>query len=173
MIQIRGFNGKLNLDDNPYRSPKNDHVDALNITRDAEGEGQDAVVSNIIGNEEVSFTPISYTIQSNTVGNITTYIVSFSGDFFTNGEITISAEDSVTAQIIQLTNATSIVSINNIAQTLYDNADTSIPGVTYFFLIDNGIQIEIDNTVSDLANVSVFLNAQSSYLHDYVHHSLP
>jgi hypothetical protein len=35
VIEIRGFNGKLNQDDNPYRLPKNDYTDALNITRDA------------------------------------------------------------------------------------------------------------------------------------------
>jgi len=50
VIEVRGFNGKLNQDDNPYRLPKGDYTDALNITRDAQGDGQDEVVSNILGN---------------------------------------------------------------------------------------------------------------------------
>ena len=57
MIEIRGFNGKLNQDDNPYRLPKNDYIDALNITRDAQGHGQDEVVSNIVGNDLVYHEP--------------------------------------------------------------------------------------------------------------------
>lgn len=56
MIEVRGFNGKLNLDDNPYRLPNGDYSDALNITRDAEGKGQDEVVSNVVGNTEVPYT---------------------------------------------------------------------------------------------------------------------
>lgn len=43
------FTGKLNLDDNPYRIEEGDFIDALNITRDSEGAGQDVVVSNIGG----------------------------------------------------------------------------------------------------------------------------
>ena len=55
MIEVRGFNGKLNLDDNPYRLPNGDYSDALNITRDAQGTGQDEVVSNVVGNTEVYY----------------------------------------------------------------------------------------------------------------------
>jgi len=50
MIEVRDFRGKLNFDDNDYRVPKGDYTDALNITRDAQGEGQDMVVSTIPGN---------------------------------------------------------------------------------------------------------------------------
>jgi hypothetical protein len=56
MIEIRTFGGKLNLDDSTYRVPQGDFVDALNITRDAEGQGQDEVLSNINGNAVVSDT---------------------------------------------------------------------------------------------------------------------
>lgn len=51
MIEARGFNGKLNLDDNAYKLPNGDYVDALNITRDAQGTGQDEVISNVVGNQ--------------------------------------------------------------------------------------------------------------------------
>ena len=53
MIETRGFTGKLNTDDNDYRVPNGDYVDALNITRDSQGSGQDEVVANIIGNQAV------------------------------------------------------------------------------------------------------------------------
>lgn len=52
----RVFNGKLNLDTSDYRMPQADYSDALNITRDAQGEGQDLVVTNVLGNQKVSFT---------------------------------------------------------------------------------------------------------------------
>jgi len=50
------FNGKLNLDVANYRISNGDYIDALNITKDAEGQGQDRVVSNILGNENVAYT---------------------------------------------------------------------------------------------------------------------
>ena len=55
------FNGKLNLDVAEYRISNGDYIDALNITKDAEGSGQDRVVSNILGN-----TLLPYTLPSGT-----------------------------------------------------------------------------------------------------------
>ena len=55
------FNGKLNLDVADYRIDSGDYIDALNITKDAQGKGQDRVVSNIVGN-----TLIPYTLPSGT-----------------------------------------------------------------------------------------------------------
>ena len=51
MILTNPFNGRMNLDDADFRVISNgDYVDALNITRDSPGEGQDSVVSGVIGN---------------------------------------------------------------------------------------------------------------------------
>ena len=50
------FNGKMNLDVANYRISNNDYIDALNITKDAQGEGQDRIVSNILGNEKIEYT---------------------------------------------------------------------------------------------------------------------
>ena len=50
------FNGKLNLDVAEYRIQNGDYIDALNITRDAQGIAQDKVVSNIIGNQVIANT---------------------------------------------------------------------------------------------------------------------
>ena len=50
------FNGKLNLDVADYRISNGDYIDALNITKDAQGRGQDKVVSNIVGNTLIPFT---------------------------------------------------------------------------------------------------------------------
>ena len=38
------FNGKMNFDVANYRIANNDYIDALNITKDAQGEGQDRIV---------------------------------------------------------------------------------------------------------------------------------
>ena len=51
----RIFNGFMNLDDDNFRLPPNDYIDALNVTRDAKGEGQDVVLTNINGNQQVSY----------------------------------------------------------------------------------------------------------------------
>jgi hypothetical protein len=50
------FNGKLNLDVAEYRISNGDYIDALNITKDAQGRGQDRVVSNIVGNTLIPYT---------------------------------------------------------------------------------------------------------------------
>ena len=55
MISNRIFSGKLNLDTHDYRVPPGDFVGALNITRDAQGAGQDLITSNIVGNTNVSY----------------------------------------------------------------------------------------------------------------------
>jgi hypothetical protein len=56
MIINTPFSGKLNLDDAEYRVSNNDYIDALNITKDAQGTGQDKVVSNILGNALIPYT---------------------------------------------------------------------------------------------------------------------
>jgi hypothetical protein len=56
MIINNPFNGKLNLDDAEYRISNGDYLDALNITKDAQGRGQDEVISNIVGNSLVQYT---------------------------------------------------------------------------------------------------------------------
>ena len=55
MIINTPFSGKLNLDDANYRVSNGDYVDALNVTKDAQGAGQDKVVSNILGNTLISY----------------------------------------------------------------------------------------------------------------------
>ena len=49
------FNGKMNLDVADYRIDNGDYIDALNITKDAQGVGQDRVVSNILGNTNIPY----------------------------------------------------------------------------------------------------------------------
>ena len=50
------FNGKLNLDVAQYRISNGDYIDALNITKDSEGVGNDLVVANILGNTNIPYT---------------------------------------------------------------------------------------------------------------------
>ena len=61
MIINTPFSGKLNLDDANYRVSNNDYIDALNVTKDAQGKGQDKVVSNILGNELIPYSAPSGT----------------------------------------------------------------------------------------------------------------
>ena len=57
MIISNPFSGRLNLDDADFRIlGKGDYIDAVNITRDSPGEGQDTVVSNNIGNLLIPYT---------------------------------------------------------------------------------------------------------------------
>ena len=49
------FNGKLNLDVAQYRISNGDYIDALNVTKDSEGIGNDLVVANILGNTEITY----------------------------------------------------------------------------------------------------------------------
>jgi hypothetical protein len=56
MIINTPFSGKLNLDDADYRISNNDYIDALNITKDAQGAAADKVVSNIEGNTLIPYT---------------------------------------------------------------------------------------------------------------------
>jgi len=50
------FNGKLNLDVAQYRISNGDYIDALNITKDSQGIGNDLVVANILGNTNIPYT---------------------------------------------------------------------------------------------------------------------
>jgi hypothetical protein len=50
------FNGKMNLDVADYRIDGGDYIDAMNITKDAQGVGQDRVISNILGNTYIPYT---------------------------------------------------------------------------------------------------------------------
>ena len=50
------FNGKLNLDVAQYRISDGDYIDALNITKDSQGVGNDMVVANILGNTQIAYT---------------------------------------------------------------------------------------------------------------------
>jgi len=51
----RIFTGKLNTDVDPFRLPNTDYIDALNVTTDSQGSAQDLVLSNVNGNQQVSY----------------------------------------------------------------------------------------------------------------------
>lgn len=53
---IKNINGKMNLDCHPSMIPPEDYGMAFNIVRDAEGIGQDRIVSNMVGNTLVPYT---------------------------------------------------------------------------------------------------------------------
>ena len=55
-IDQKNINGKLNTDVSPYLLPQGDYSDALNITRDSQGQFSDDTVTTILGNLLVPFT---------------------------------------------------------------------------------------------------------------------
>jgi hypothetical protein len=140
MIEVRGFTGKLNLDDNDYRVPKDDYVDALNITRDAQGHGQDLVLSNIPGNQT-------------TLGLYTTVNQTASGQAQVGLYGTTTASTTIECYIYDIGSSSNVLVSSvtipantysfNIAAQLYSSAIT-ISGVTYsygetgFYLFYNG-----------------------------------
>lgn len=88
MIINTPFSGKLNLDDADYRISNNDYIDALNVTKDAQGAGQDKVVSNIQGNTLIPYTSSAGTnkvigFYADKVRNRAYYFIWNSGGFNT------------------------------------------------------------------------------------------
>lgn len=49
------FTGNLNLDASKYRIPAGDYMDALNLTRDSQGDYTDGPFSNLVGNTAISY----------------------------------------------------------------------------------------------------------------------
>lgn len=56
MIEIKTFDGGINLDDSQYRLPPNDYIDANNISHDAVEGSNDRIITPIIANRLVSYT---------------------------------------------------------------------------------------------------------------------
>lgn len=59
---VRIFNGKMDKDTHPFRVKPEDYLDAVNVTKDSEGEGTDGPVTNIPGNLLVSYSGITSTL---------------------------------------------------------------------------------------------------------------
>lgn len=56
MIDARNnFSGGLNLDDTLFNVPKNQYIDALNITTDGQAGSHDTGIANVVGNRLVDF----------------------------------------------------------------------------------------------------------------------
>jgi hypothetical protein len=66
MIEVKNdFTGGLNLDDSPHKLPHNSYQDALNVTRNAVADSSDNVITNIVGNQLVSYSFHSGGIPTN------------------------------------------------------------------------------------------------------------
>ena len=140
MIQARGFHGKLNQDDNAYRLPKEDHIDALNITRDAQGGGQDIAVSNIVGNKDIP--TLSATDGSNTIGTTTTTTIFFSGSVLPLTNILINLFDGTTYTTASLYTTYGHSSIPTITAALLANGNVL---VGTYSATDASFSITFDN----------------------------
>ena len=66
MIEVKNsFLSGLDLDTSLFQLRKDSYIDALNVTRDAVEGNQDLVITNIVGNQIVSYTYPSRTIYVN------------------------------------------------------------------------------------------------------------
>jgi hypothetical protein len=130
VIEVRTFGGKMNYDDNPYRLPKGDYSDALNITRDAQSDNQDEVVSNILGNLNVPSpgTDLQYTITTNVFAHTSINDILFIGTAFYGANIEILVREVSTGNFVLLTSyvASSTDNITDIVNGLIAN-QTGLP----------------------------------------------
>lgn len=130
MIETRGFTGKLNTDDNDYRIPNGDYVAALNITRDAQGHGQDEVVSNIVGNQGIPI--LSSTQETIIVSGIATTTITFANSALPFLNILIRIYNGPTFTTLSSYATLGHSSINQITAGLYDNRVT-VAGISYSY----------------------------------------
>lgn len=155
MIEVKGFNGKLNLDDNPYRLLKGDYSDALNITRDAQSDGQDEVVSNIVGNELVPFELMTYTVTTVTVDRDTTqYLITLNGNNATGTSISLYYTSPIFNTTITYYNANKNDSIQDVLNGLLNNASIYF-GITYSIIAPNVFSV----TVAVVDDIQVTFNS--------------
>jgi hypothetical protein len=59
-VDIKSRLLRMNLDDSYYDLGKEDYVDALNITHDAQQQSQDIISTNITGNRFVPYNKCDY-----------------------------------------------------------------------------------------------------------------
>lgn len=147
MIEVKGFNGKLNVDDNPYRLPKGDYIDSLNITRDAQGDGQDLVVSNVVGNKSALYFRAISDLQPNNPNPTTNSLfLTFYGCPFPNTLIEIYLYDHLLGNVLVSSYTTQAYdTIPTIVNNLFLNF-TSCPGVTVSVPYQDTFLIFYNNT---------------------------
>jgi hypothetical protein len=147
VIEVRTFSGKMNYDDNPYRLPKGDYSDALNITRDAQGDNQDEVVSNILGNLNVLSpgTNLQYTETTTVFGHTATSDIVFSGTAFYGASIQITIREQSTGNYVLLTSyvGTATDTITDLINGLIANA-TGLPYTNLYSIGSDTLEIVYD-----------------------------
>jgi hypothetical protein len=146
MIEVKNnFNGGLNLDDSPYTLPNNAYVYGLNVTRDAIEGSNDRALTNIVGNQLVSYAfPFDniITVSSNveTLDGTTFVTLTFNGSNFIppgwNVRLLVGDIPSGETAIAEYTTV-STITINqlllNLSNTFY------IPDIEFVSITNNQI----------------------------------
>lgn len=151
MIETRGFTGKLNTDDNDYRIPNGDYVAALNITRDAQGHGQDEVVSNIPGNQSIP--SLFGNAGSDVIGSIVTTQITFEGSALPLLTILVRIYNGSTYTTLSTYTTSGHSSIAQITAGLLANAAT-ISGISYS-ASPSSFSVTFNNTVYQSVSFSI------------------
>lgn len=152
MIEVRDFRGKINQDDNAYKVQKGDYLDALNITRDAQGNGQDQVVSTVVGNQSIP--TLSATDGSDTIGTTTTTTIFFSGSVLPLTNILINLFDGTTYTTASFYTTYGHSSIPTITAALLANGNVLVgtytaTDTTFSITFDNTIYLSISYTITN------------------------
>lgn len=98
----RIFNGRMNKDIHPFRMRPSDYMDAVNITKDSEGESSDGPISSIRGNTLVPYSGLSGVCK--TIGRFEDKIRNriYSFIWFSNGKNSIVYFDNANNTIVKI-----------------------------------------------------------------------
>lgn len=159
------FNGKLNLDVAEYRISNGDYIDALNVTKDAQGISQDMVISNIIGN-----TLIPYTLPEGTnkvigfypdkIRNRAYYFL-WNSDGYNSIIYYDLSNDSITTVLESKTDSDGIDILNF-------NPSYKVLSVNIFYRDDEGDLLFFNDGLNPPKNINVNDNYGTSWKYEYL-----
>lgn len=144
MIEVKGFNGKMDLDSSPFRVAPNDYIDSINVTKDAIELSNDGVLTNIVGNRLVS-----YTLPAGTNKTI--------------GAYSNTIRNTVIEFVYNSNNYHSIIEYNNTTRTrtkiLENLTDSGSVDILGFTLLGKIVNVNIYNRSEDEGDLLYFLDS--------------
>ena len=159
------FNGKLNLDVAEYRISNGDYLDALNITKDAEGKGQDRVISNILGNSQINYTLPAGTnkvigFYADKVRNRAYYFVWNSGGY--NSILYYDLNTEIVSKVLESKTDSDGVDI------LSFNPSYKVLSVNLYYRDDEGDILFFNDGLNPPRNINVLANYGTSWKAEYL-----
>ena len=161
----RTFTGKLDLDTDPYRVEHTDYIDALNVTTDAQNLGQDLVLSNVNGNQQVSYTLPSGTnkvigFYPDKVRNRGYYFV-----YNSNGNHSILYYNAILDTVVKVLESKTD---SNSIDILSFNPSYKVLSVNIFYRDDEGDILFFNDGINEPRNINVSANYGSNWKAEYL-----